>query len=68
MTEYEWQVFERPGPDELCVASGTAGHEDDARKEAAHYLMMYSQDGLAEARIYRCERELIEAFARGLNK
>lgn len=31
--------------DGIVVASGEAANEEDAKREAAHYAMMYSQDG-----------------------
>ena len=34
----------------LVVASGDCPTEEDAKREAAHYAMMYSQDGPVEVK------------------
>ena len=46
--EYEFGVWQDDG----LQASGHCADLDDARREAAHYAMMYGQDGPVEVRIY----------------
>jgi hypothetical protein len=47
MNRWEFSVEQ----DGMVVASGEAPSEAEAKREAAHYAMMYSQDGLVKVSI-----------------
>lgn len=61
--EYEWALEDADGN---WQAGGSSSNVEDAKKEAAHYLLQYANDDVAmHYKVFKVTRELIsEAWAR----
>lgn len=61
--EYEWSLEDVP--DGNYQAGGTAPTQEDAEREAGHYLHQYANDDTGMCvKVYRVTREFIGGMAR----
>lgn len=60
--DFEWYIYDDRAGESWVVASGAASDLEASKTEAAHYLIMYAQDGPCHAELFKVKREKVLEF------